>query len=747
MFDSPLVTAWLLTYALHSTLFLGLAWMTSRWLAKRMPAVEEAAWRFALIAGLITASLQIAAGHEPLAGRWDLARTEVPASSRASEPLLLASSPRQAAPAERPAVLSGTTGAASAGPSLPAMPRLSAAAFLAGIWAFCALLLAARWAGVRLLLRRRLRPRPEVVEGTMVSLLLRLVGQAGLPWAVRLSCSSRLPVPVALGVRRPEICVPPRSLVGLAPEEQEGMLAHELAHLVRRDPFWLAFSQLVASVLFFQPLNWVACRRMREISELLCDEWAVGRTGRPVSLARCLAEVAGWSLHPTGPLAVPSMADRPSNLSHRIRRLLDEARSPERKIRPAWLAAGMIALLFAVAAAAPGVSAVVGDEAKPAVAGGPRAEDEEPPTLASEEPLEDAETPTESELADLQAELAEIDQEIQAELGDVDVEPDLDLDLDIDPDIDIDIDPEVDFDFDYDFDVDAAGFDTTAVMADFELSPEEEAALDALADRYGKLAEDMAARMEPRMEEMQRKLDEELSKLQDSGEMAKLTAEMEAIAERARPSEEEMERLHDEAEKLRAKGGLSAEERARIRAEAKRLADQHRLSEEDRARIRDLQRQSREVHERFMREHRDEIEKIRRDALEQSRLIHEEVQRQLQNDPELRKLRERSLRDRDREKQERREKRQKDRDQDRDKDKDKDKGESRERQVRVEVDPQVRVQVAAAPTPEPQIRVEVAPQVQVKEAKAKAEAKIEAKVEAKAEPKAEAKVEIAEPPL
>lgn len=727
MFDSSLVTAWLLTYALHSTLFLGLAWMASRWLAKRMPAVEEAAWRFALVAGLITASLQTAAGREPLAGRWDLARMEVPASSSmASEPLLLASSPRQAAPAEGPAVLSGTTGAASAGPSLPAMPRLSAAALLAGIWGFCALLLAARWAGVRLLLRRRLRPRPEVVEGTMVSLLLRLVGQAGLPWTVRLSCSSRLPVPVALGVRRPEICVPPRSLVGLAPEEQEGMLAHELAHLVRRDPFWLAFSQLVAGVLFFQPLNWVACRRMREISELLCDEWAVGRTGRPVSLARCLAEVAGWSLHAAGPLAVPSMADRPSNLSHRIRRLLDEARSPERKIRPAWLATGMIALLLAVAAAAPGVSAVVDGNRAPAIAG--------EPAQAAEEPLEDEESPAESELAELDSDLAEIDQEVQAEVADEleDVD-ESNLDLDIDPDIDLDIDPDVDFDFDYDFDFDIAGLDVMAAMTDFQLSPEEEAALEALAERYSKIAEDMADRIEPRMEEMQRKLDQELSRLEDSGEMAKLEAEMEAIAERARPSEEEMERLHEEIEKLRAEGGLSAEERARIQAEAKRLADQHRLSDEDRAKIREIQRQSREIHERFMREHRDEIEKIRREALEQSRLIREQVQQQLQNDPELRELRERSMRERserDREKQERREKRQRERE--KEKDKDKENGERRERQVRVEVDPQVRVQVAATPAPVPQVHVK---------------AKIEDKVEAKAEAKAEAKVKVAEPPL
>ena len=38
---------------------------------------------------------------------------------------------------------------------------------------------------------------------------------------MRLTCSSRLPVPGALGLRRQEICVPPRALAGLTPRELE----------------------------------------------------------------------------------------------------------------------------------------------------------------------------------------------------------------------------------------------------------------------------------------------------------------------------------------------------------------------------------------------------------------------------------------------------------------------------------------------------------------------------------------------
>src|SRR5260370_15011272 len=64
--------AWLLTYLLHSTLLLGLAWLASKPLARWSVAAEETMWRLALVGALLTASLQLAAGWEPAAGRWRL---------------------------------------------------------------------------------------------------------------------------------------------------------------------------------------------------------------------------------------------------------------------------------------------------------------------------------------------------------------------------------------------------------------------------------------------------------------------------------------------------------------------------------------------------------------------------------------------------------------------------------------------------------------------------------------------------
>lgn len=417
MFDSPASTlfasraaAWLLTYALHSTLLLTLAWLLSGRLARRSARLEEAVWRCALAGAVLTAALQLAAGREPLAGRWTLAAVDAeraaagPAGSRsvaeavAGAPRDLTSgslrarspsSPFTLAELARPrkgdagglAVSSGSSapdGSAAAAPAgrletaapalrpapealstvtvrrLPRLPGPLLFAVVAG-WLCGALLLGMGAMRSYLLLRQRLRARPQVVGGDSLALLGSLAGAAGVKRRVRLSCSSRLPVPLALGLQKPEICVPPRALFQLTAEQQEGLLAHELGHLVRRDPFWLLACNLLVALLFFQPLNWLARRRLREISEVLSDEWAVRRTGRPLSLARCLTEVAGWSLRACESLPAPSMADRSSHLSQRIRRLL-EPDPAQRPLCVHWLTAAVAAVLFAVVLAAPGVS-------------------------------------------------------------------------------------------------------------------------------------------------------------------------------------------------------------------------------------------------------------------------------------------------------------------------------------------------------------------------------------------------------
>src|SRR5262245_58425946 len=81
------VANWLATYWIHSTLALGAAWLLERCLPHRLRIIE-AAWKVALVAGLLTATLQLSLGIQPLGGRRRLP-WNAPAAAASNAPVSL----------------------------------------------------------------------------------------------------------------------------------------------------------------------------------------------------------------------------------------------------------------------------------------------------------------------------------------------------------------------------------------------------------------------------------------------------------------------------------------------------------------------------------------------------------------------------------------------------------------------------------------------------------------------------------
>jgi len=97
-----------------------------------------------------------------------------------------------------------------------------------------------------------------------------------------------------LGVRRPRMIVShrvtapfiwcvwvlslvwPRSLTDRDQADRiRGIVAHELAHVRRRDHWGIWLDVAMRIVWWWNPLGWLVRRRLRECSELACDEWVV----------------------------------------------------------------------------------------------------------------------------------------------------------------------------------------------------------------------------------------------------------------------------------------------------------------------------------------------------------------------------------------------------------------------------------------------------------------------------------------
>ena len=350
---AALALTWLGGYVIHSTLLLALALLLGRFLSPRRADVMDIVWKAALLGGLVTASFQTLMPLTPALGRVTLAPAMPDRPTFATDPHM-AMAPL---PAHSPGLraVSPPTPTAAAGSSSWQSTLLFGLAGGAGIGLLLLVLSHRR-------LSRRLATRRDVgATEPMVTTVRALEADAHLGRPVRVTVSGVLEVPISFAMPQPEICVPRRAVDELTTDAQRAVVAHELAHLTRRDPAWLLGFRTLEALLFFQPLNRLARRRWQEVSEYLCDDWAATTTRAPLALARCLTDVATW-LGPAGSeLTVAAMASRGSALGRRVERLIEAA---PRHRRPRGLGLACVLALVIAGLSAPGVRFVVSaDEA------------------------------------------------------------------------------------------------------------------------------------------------------------------------------------------------------------------------------------------------------------------------------------------------------------------------------------------------------------------------------------------------
>ena len=124
-----------------------------------------------------------------------------------------------------------------------------------------------------------------------------------------------------------------------------GILAHELAHLARGDHWVVRLELLVEAVWWWNPLFWIARRRIHEEAELACDAWVVRApraasmpTPRPWSATIC--EHIARSAIPSHSLGVGGALGRPHSLEGRLHMIL---RDPDARYRPECFKAALLA--------------------------------------------------------------------------------------------------------------------------------------------------------------------------------------------------------------------------------------------------------------------------------------------------------------------------------------------------------------------------------------------------------------------
>jgi beta-lactamase regulating signal transducer with metallopeptidase domain len=221
---------------------------------------------------------------------------------------------------------------------------------LVGLWATVSLALIARrvWRAARF--RRRVLINARPAEPRVAAVVVRVArGLAVSPPRVLVTRGATGGAAV-IGVRDPVMLLDEEILHRLDAQELEGVIAHELAHVARRDNLVAWAVAIVRDVAFFVPGAGWAVRALHREREAAADQDAVAVTGRPAALASGLLSVvelaAGSRRVPHGCAAlVPT-----SSVVDRVQLLLGERTASAREHRTELALAAAVSLV-AVAAA------------------------------------------------------------------------------------------------------------------------------------------------------------------------------------------------------------------------------------------------------------------------------------------------------------------------------------------------------------------------------------------------------------
>ena len=145
---------------------------------------------------------------------------------------------------------------------------------------------------VRLLLMKQvMKQRAKAADGNLQLLVDALTRKLGIR-RVRLAlCEREHPVALTYGIFHPKVLVSTWMIEHLDGRELEAVLAHELAHVARKDYLVIWVATILRDAFFYLPTSRAAYQLLHYEKELACDDRVVQTTRRPLALASALTKV------------------------------------------------------------------------------------------------------------------------------------------------------------------------------------------------------------------------------------------------------------------------------------------------------------------------------------------------------------------------------------------------------------------------------------------------------------------------
>jgi HEAT repeat protein/beta-lactamase regulating signal transducer with metallopeptidase domain len=294
-----LPSAWLpiADAVIKATIVLTIAAVASIALRRASAALRHLVWTLALVSALMLPVLSFALP------KWQLPVFTV--AEQAST--VVAEEEWLSAPLTRAPSLSKPTATAAtpepAAPAAPSSPSASAAPIsswfttvtwqqaIVGLWIAGALLILGRIAVGLAAIRFLSRRTQEITDAAWLPMARGLASALGVGPRLRFLRSGRAAMPIATGIFRPVVIMPPDA-DGWAETRLRIVLLHELAHVKRRDCLTHLLAQAACAFYWFNPLAWIAVKRARTERERACDDLVLASGTRGSDYADQLIEMA-----------------------------------------------------------------------------------------------------------------------------------------------------------------------------------------------------------------------------------------------------------------------------------------------------------------------------------------------------------------------------------------------------------------------------------------------------------------------
>jgi len=247
----------------------------------------------------------------------------------------------------------GTAALPTPGAFLPASVIAPWMDWLVMFWLAGVAILSLRALGGWYLAQSMIRRDISAVPPALLQRCHELQRRLAVAWPVRFLLSSRTKVPLVIGCLRPVILIPVSAISGLAPQQLDALILHELAHIRRLDTVTNMLQATVETILFYHPATWWVSRQVRIEREHCCDDFAVSACGDAALYVEALASLEEWKVA-RGLLLTERLAANGGRLKDRVARLLDAPVQSPKLSLPAMTGLALLSLLaVSVALAAP----------------------------------------------------------------------------------------------------------------------------------------------------------------------------------------------------------------------------------------------------------------------------------------------------------------------------------------------------------------------------------------------------------